>query len=135
MSNAAIYAINPTTGTVVTDGGTVPFTQVVRRFGCALGVDNNNVVLKDRGYYYVDADITAVATAVGDIVVSLYQDGVVVPGAVYTSSVAAIGDVVTIPVSAIVRKTGCECNNSVLTVVVSGQGVTLDTATIAVIKA
>lgn len=96
---------------VVNPGG------IVRRFGCNLGVSGDAVRLEGRGYYDVDANLTLVPAAAGVVTVSLYQDGVAVPGASQSAVASAAGDAVPVNVSALVR-VRC-CDPSVLTIVVS----------------
>lgn len=133
MSKSAIYATN-TTSTSVASGGTVPLSTVNRRFGCSVGLQNNAITLKERGYYNVDVNFTAVATATGSATLTLYQDGQAIPGAETTVTVGTVGDSISLPINALVRMTGCCCNTSALTLVVSGQSLTVTNVGIVVDK-
>lgn len=133
MSKSAIYATDTSSNSVAI-GGVVPISTVGRRFGCSVGLQNNGVVLKERGYYDVDVNLTATSTVASTATVSLYQDGQPISGASATVTVGTVGDVISLPLSALVRVTGCCCNTSVLTLVVSGQALTVTNASIKVEK-
>lgn len=103
---SGIYVVNTTTGTSIGIGGTYVPTTVIRRYGkyCQLG--GNGVSIGNcaggAGYYDVDASVqgaTALATA------------------------TAAGDIVTLPISALVRL-NCDCDTANLTIVIGGQVVT-----------
>lgn len=119
--SSAIYTANTASQTIsLTAGQPTAVVQpgtVIRRFGCNLGISGNGVRLEGRGYYDVDANLTLVPAAVGVVTVSLYQDGVAIPGASQSVVVSVAGNTVPINVSAIVR-VRC-CDPSVLTLVVS----------------
>lgn len=119
---SGIYAVNTTVGTAIALGSVYPATSIIRRYGQYVDIANGGILLKGAGYYDVDIVANATATAIGNIVATLYQDGVAVPGATVTVTATAIGDEVSLPISALVRVVGC-CTNSVLTVVISGQAV------------
>ena len=122
---SGIYVVNTTTGTSIGIGGTYVPSTVIRRYGkyCQLG--GNGVSIGNcaggAGYYDVDASVSVAATAVGEVTATLYKDGAPVQGA--TASATAIGDVVTLPISALVRL-NCDCDTANLTIVIGGQAVT-----------
>ena len=122
--NSALYAANTTTGTPVAAGGTVPLTQVVRRFGCGAVLNGDAVTVKGRGYYDIDATVSVAATAAGAVTVSLLKDGQQVPGAPATVTAKAAGDIVTLPISAMVKVFCCAEDRANLTLVVTDQAVT-----------
>lgn len=130
---SGIYAVNTTVGTAIALDSVYPVTNIVRRYGQYVDMVNGGVLLKGAGYYDVDVVANATATAIGNIVATLYQDGVAVPGATITATATAIGDEVVLPISALVRVVGC-CNTSVLTVVISGQAVDTNNLTMNVEK-
>lgn len=120
---SALYAINTTVGTAIPDGAIYSPNRVVRRFGPAIRLDDNGIILDSAGYYKVSAIATVTATAVGNITATLYKDGIAVPGATTTVTATAIGDEISLPISALVRVL-CNCQLSTLTVVISGQATT-----------
>ena len=84
---------------------------------------NNAMELNGQGYYDVAITATVIGTAVGNVTMTVYQDGAAVPGMNASQTVKAIGDIVTLGTSGIVRLY-CGKNSSTLTVVIGGQAVT-----------
>lgn len=119
---AGIYAVNTTEGTSVAIGGTLPLGNIIRRYGQNINLGGNGLSLTGGGYYDVDANVTVTATAAGTVSAALYLNGVEVPGAISTVTAAA-DDIVTLPVSALVRLNGCNAEGA-LTLVIGGQAVT-----------
>ena len=136
---SAIYAADPS-GTVLTlstaTGTVIPLGTTVRRFGCNAVLSGNGVLLNGQGYFNVDASVTFTPTAAGTYTVTLFKDGVAVPGATQTITAAAAG---TVPVNipAIVRNQCCD-STSTLTIVVTSATVpatvTIDNAAVVVTK-
>lgn len=124
---SGIYVVNTTTGTAIAIGGTYVPSTVIRRYGkyCQLG--GNGVSIGNcaggAGYYDIDANVSVAATAVGEVTATLYKDGAPVQGATASATATAIGDVVTLPISALVRL-NCDCDTANLTIVIGGQAVT-----------
>lgn len=124
---SGIYVVNTTTGTAIAIDGTYVPSTIIRRYGkyCQLG--GNGVSIGNcqggAGYYDVDASVSVVATAVGEVTATLYKDGAPVQGATASATATAIGDVVTLPISALVRL-NCDCDTANLTIVIGGQAVT-----------
>lgn len=75
------------------------------------------------GYYDVDASVSVAATAVGNVTATLYKDGTPVQGATASATATAIGDIVTLPITALVRL-NCDCDTANLMIVIGGQAVT-----------
>lgn len=136
---SAIYAADPS-GTVLTlstaTGTVIPLGTTVRRFGCNAVLSGNGVLLNGQGYFNVDASVTFTPTAAGTYTVTLFKDGVAVPGATQTITAAAAG---TVPVNipAIVRNQCCD-STSTLTIVVTSATVpatvTIDNTAVVVTK-
>lgn len=124
MANSVLYATN--SGSVsLSNGAVYSPSSITRRCGAGIDLGNNGVILKANGYYDVDVIATVSGgTATTNVVATLKQDGVAVPGGTVTTTVVAANDEVTLPISAIVRKTKCACQESVLTVEISGQATT-----------
>lgn len=110
MSKSAIYTSNTTTQALAI-GSAIDPGNVVRRFGCNVNLLGNSIAVVGAGYYSVDGQFTITATNAGTATITLLRDGVAVPGAVASASVAA-GDVVTVGINALVREYGCCANNS-----------------------
>lgn len=132
MSKSAIYAINTTTGTAVAVGGVLPLNTINRRFGCAVDLSSNGILIREAGYYDVDAIATVTATAVGNVSAYLAQDGVEVAGTRVTVTAQVIGDEVILPISALVRV--LPCNTDTLTIVIVDNAITTVRNAIEVVK-
>lgn len=134
MSKAAIYTVNQ--GAVaVAAGGIIPLGSINRRFGCkcnnALNLNGNGITINEAGYYDVDISVTATATAAGNVTVTLFKDGVAVPGATATATAAANGTVA-LPIAPLVRQM---CGSgSTLTLVLTGTAATINNVAFKVIK-
>lgn len=101
MSKSVIYSAL-TTPTAVAVGEVIPLGPIVRRYGC-INQSGNVINIAERGYYSVDVSVTAEATAVGDITITLIDDGVPVTGATASVTAAAVGDLVNLDIAAVVR--------------------------------
>ena len=92
---SAIYAADPS-GTVLTlstaTGTVIPLGTTIRRFGCNAVLSGNGVLLNGQGYFNVDASVTFTPTAAGTYTVTLFKDGVAVPGATQTITAAIVRD-------------------------------------------
>lgn len=109
MSKSAIYTANIGTQDVALNGQINPGT-VIRRFGCNCHLSGSAINITGAGYYDVDANFTLTPTAAGDVTITLYKDGVAVPGATATITAAA-GDTVNLKINALVREF-CPCGDS-----------------------
>lgn len=124
---SGIYVVNTTTGTSIGIDGTYVPSTVIRRYGkyCQLG--GNGITIGNcaggAGYYDAEATVSVVASAAGNITATLYKDGAPVQGATALATAAAAGDIVTLPISALVRL-NCDCDTANLTIVIGGQVVT-----------
>lgn len=121
MSKSAIYTANtsPATITLTTaqPTATLSLGTVIRRFGCNVQLSGNGILLDGQGYYDVDASVTITPVAAGNYTVSLFADGVVVPGATQTVTAAAAATV-NFNIPALVRLQCCD-SSATLTLVLS----------------
>lgn len=122
MSKSLIYTANNTAAALAV-GDTIPLGSIIRRYGCDVVLNGNAITLNDSGYYEVNVSATLDATAAGPVTVTVFQDGVAVPGATGTAVAGAAGDSVAIPITAIVRV--FRCNTSNLTLVISDGAATV----------
>lgn len=122
MSKSLIQTVNPNVQTVADDGAVSPGT-VVRRFGCNCRLSGNAHELVGNGYYALDGMITAVAAAATPVTVTLYADGVAIPGMTASVTPGAAGDVVTLPLINTVRVCG-NCATTVTCVITGATSVT-----------
>ena len=118
MARNLIYTVN-STGAAAPIGSTVPVGSIIRRYGKCISADGESIVLLEPGYYLVTMTATATAAAVGNVELGIQQDGVAVPGATATETVATAGtEYVNLSFVPAVR-VRC-CGNARLTVVVAG---------------
>ena len=118
MARNLIYTVN-TTGAAAPIGSTVPVGSIIRRYGKCISADGESIVLLEPGYYLVTMTATATAAAVGNVELGIQQEGVAVPGATATETVATAGtEYVNLSFAPAVR-VRC-CGNARLTVVVAG---------------
>lgn len=113
MSAGYLYSVNPAAQAIAV-GGTINMGSPVRRFGCIketstpyATTNGANTVLSSRGccpsYFNISADFVVTPTAAGTVTVTAFQDGVAIPGAVATATVAAAATTVTLPLDFGVR--------------------------------
>lgn len=119
MSKSAIYVVNDRVQ-LVQENGLIDLGSVIRRFGCNCHLNNNGINIAGAGYYNVKASFTVAPSAEGEVTITMYKDGVIVPGATATETVAAAGDNANLTIVALVREY-CPCcdNSSNLTFVLS----------------
>lgn len=134
MSKTAIYTVNQGAVSVAV-GGIIPLGSINRRFGCkcnnALDLNGNGITINEAGYYDVDISVTATATAAGNVTVTLFKDGVAVPGATATATAAASGTVA-LPITPLVRQM---CGSgSTLTLVLTGTAATINNVSVKIIR-
>lgn len=132
MSKSLIYTALETP-TAVAAGGVVPLGNIVRRYGCNCNLNGSGITVNGQGYYKVDWSVQATPTAAGTVTVTLYKDGVPVPGSVASATTAAAGATVTLAAPAAVRLGRCD-SGSVLTLVLSGAASTVNSAAVLVEK-
>ena len=114
----ALYAYNAASQDVAT-GGTVALASSVR-CGCGASVADGGVRLNvGGGWYRVDVSVTGTLDAAGDVEVSAQVDGVDVPGATASETVAAAGDYASLSMTFLVHAGGCCCNSRPLVTVVN----------------
>lgn len=130
MSKSILYAVNSNTQATSATGSVVNFGSVVRRYGCNLKLSDGNAVINGAGYYDIDTNFTITPLSTGTLTISLFKNGVAIPGAVATLSTT--GSTIAVSIPAIVRETCC-CEEPI-TVLFSGVATNVTNATIAVTK-
>lgn len=134
MSRSLAYAAN-TQDQVIGAGGVINFGTAIRRYGCNCNISGGNATVKGNGYYTLSAAVTLLATAAGTTVITLYKNGVAIPGATASATLVA-GNVYQLNIpAAVTRETGCGCADvSTITAVVSGTGFTATNVAVTVVK-
>ena len=132
-----ISSYNVTTQNVVTNG-TLTFTTDRILTGCTATRDGSTFQLNKPGYYYVTFNASGAATSVvGDIVVALVNNGVVVPGATATVSPTVINSTRNLAFSTIIKVPPSCCaidNTANLTIVNTGVAATFTNVNINITK-
>lgn len=120
---SAIYTAN-TASTAVAVNGVVPLGSVIRRFGCAVSSSGNAINLNERGYYNIDISATFTASAAGNVTLTVFQNGVAIPGATATTTITTDAtQVASLSIPAVARVLD-SCSTSAITVVLTGTAAT-----------
>lgn len=120
MGKALLQTANQSAQAVAV-GSVLSLGQTLRRYGCNCRLNGNAVELVGEGYYVIDVAVTAVPTAVGDVSVAVYENGILVPSAIATASVTTVGNSVTLPIVTTIRQ-GCCCDGADSITVVLTEG-------------
>ena len=107
--------------------------------GCTVGhvAGTSAFTLTKPGYYYVSFNTTFTSQTTGDVTVQLLKDGVAVPGATGTQTIATAGDISSVAFATIVKVLPSCCaidNTATLTFTVSGLGVDATVAAVNITK-
>ena len=132
MSKASIYIVNATP-TTVAPGNVIPLGNTVRRFGCNIAQDGNTITLKGKGYFVVNANVTATPTAAGNVGITMLKNGVAVIGANGVNSVSAVGNSANVSITAIIRNM-CDCDSSIISFVLDTTESSVDNVAISICK-
>ena len=130
MSKSVLYAANSSTQSVST-GSVVNFGSIVRRYGRNCDLQNGTAIVRGEGYYSVDCNFTFATAAAGTVLVTLYKNGLAIPGATTSFSTTANAETNSVTIPAMFRH-GC-CAETSITAVVTGTA-TLNSASIRVVK-
>lgn len=131
MSKSAIYTTN-TSSPAVAVGGIIPVGVTTRRYGCNVSQDGNTITLTGRGYYLISASATVAPDAAGTVSLTAQKDGVAIIGAT-ASETAAADATVSVGLTSIVRNV-CDCDSSILSLVLGGVASTISNLAVSVVK-
>ena len=134
MSKSAIYTANTSAQNVAVNGVINPGT-VIRRYGPNVALSGDAIQIDGAGYYDIDASITAAPTSAGNVTITVFKDGVTIPGATATQSTSVANNPVNISLSSLVREF-CSCCDGLsnLTFVLSGTAAAITNVAIVVEK-
>lgn len=134
MSKSVIYTANSSAQNVAVNGVINPGT-IIRRFGPNLGLSGDAIQIDGAGYYDIDASITAAPTAAGNVTITIFKDGVAIPGATATQSTTAANNPINLSISSLVREF-CPCCSGLsnLTFVLTGTAASVTNVAIVVEK-
>lgn len=136
MSAGYLYSANTTAQTLAV-GATINIGSNIRRYGCVpktktpyATTNGTTTVLSSCGncptYFDVDATFVTTPTADGTVTITAFQDGVAIPGATASATVAA-ATTVTIPLSFGVRLNS-GVTSSTITYVLTGSAASITNA-------
>lgn len=112
---SALYCVNTSNPTLLQDAS-IPIGTIIRRFGRNINVNGSGILIQGPGYYDVNASFTVEPETVGTVTIQLYQNGVAIPGAFASATVAAIDTAVNLSFPAIIRLQGCNyCDQEAVT--------------------
>lgn len=127
---AMIYAVNPASQ-VLAAGDTISFGGVARREGSVYSVDGGSITVRRKpGLHDISANFTVLAGGTGIGTITLYKDGVMIPGA-KTSFTAANASTYSISIADVVTRMSC-CGEGVISAVLTGIPGTVSNATMTV---
>ena len=118
MSRALLQTVNPSVQAIEVNGIISPGT-VVRRYGCNIQLSGNGQEISGEGYYKLLGTVTVEPTTIGNVSVSLLENGVQIPGAISSGYAAAADAPVTLPIVCTVRKQCCGSGVSSITCVLT----------------
>lgn len=127
---STLYMANTQTQ-VLAANSVISFGTIIRRYGQNITGTDSTVEVTGQGYFDVDANFSILGTGTGTAIITLYKDGVAIPGATATITTAdTVRNQVSIP--CLIREKCC-CASSI-TAVLSGTGATITNAAIVVEK-
>lgn len=134
MSKSVIYTANTSAQNVAVNGIINPGT-IIRRFGPNLGLSGNAIQIDGAGYYNIEASITAAPTAAGNVTITVFKDGIAIPGATATQSTTTANNPVNLSISSVVREF-CPCCDGLsnLTFVLTGTAAAVSNIAVVVEK-
>ena len=122
MSRSLIQVANPSTQAVAVNS-IIPLGSVQRRFGCNLRMSGNAIECSGEGYYTIDGNVTVEPTVAGTVTVGVFVNGVQLPGAIASGSVATAGNPITLPVESTIRQACCcDSADNITLVLIEGAG-------------
>lgn len=128
---ALIYTVMDSPSPVLA-GGTIPGGTIVRRYGAATQ-SGNGVVVYETGYYNVDVNVVYTPVTTGVNTISLYDNGVEIPGALATVyGTANIPQQVTL--HAMIRVIRCGEPHTITTVSAAAATIGLETVRVEKVK-
>ena len=117
MSKAILYVANTGIQNVPVNG-VISLGSTIRRFGCGATLNGTGISITEPGYYAVNVSVTVAPTAAGDVTVTLLNNGVAVPGATASETVAAADDYANLSFESVIR-TFCNATTGSLTLLLA----------------
>lgn len=111
MSQCIIQTLN-SNNQVLTENSLIGLGTTTNRYGCGLNQNGNGIEIGGANYFEIKATAIVTPTAEGNVTITMQRNGVAVPGALATATVAGAGDTVTLPIDFIIRRP-CACCNDI----------------------
>lgn len=138
MSKSAIQILNNTSQAFI-ENGDISLGNIIYRFGPNLGINGNALSIIGAGYYSISVSATILPSEAGQVTLSLYRNGVLIPGASATTNAASTTVPMTITLPSIIVKEnyngGCPCEqipDSITLVATTGAGTAITVVTQAI---
>lgn len=127
------------TSVAVASSEAIPFVNNRYVVGCGTShaAGSPAIVLRKPGYYLVNFNGVLSAASTGTVSAQLYDNGVAVPGATSSATIATAGDLTNISFSSVIKVLeSCACvdNTTNLTIVNTGLASTYSNAEISVVR-
>ena len=111
MSKSLIQTTNQSVQNVSV-GNIIDLGSVQRRYGPNLKLSGSNAIeIIGEGYYTITASISVAPTAIGEVSIGAYVNGVQLPGAIAVGSVSTADNSTCLTIIGTVRK-GCCCEGA-----------------------
>ena len=110
----------------------MPLGGITRRFGNAIRVEGNTIVLREPGYYEISVSDTVQPSAAAAISLTVYENGTPLAGAATTATPETASDNTPLHISAAVVRVYCHTTKTITTVL-SAAG-TVARAAVTVVK-
>ena len=111
---------NNTNTQLVDPGDVIALGMATHYKNCDTRLNGNSIIVNGNGLYRITGYATCESVGAGTASVSIYRDGVLIPGAVSEDTVAAGVDV-TLPIHTVIKMKGCCCEDpAIITAVWSG---------------
>ena len=122
MAKSLIQTANQSPQAVAANG-IIGLGSTQRRYGCDLRLSGNSVEVGGTGYFKIDGAVSVSSTEAGAVTVAVYDNGIQIPGAIAYGEVTTVGNSVTLPIVATIRR-GCCCESvdNLTLVLVEGPG-------------
>lgn len=144
MSCKSMISTVNSASTAVTVGSTIPLGSITRRFGnkkgcpCVPALDlsgSNSIIVRESGYYDIDVTSTFTVPIAGNVTISVFINGVAVPGLTATTTVTTEStQISTLNINAPDILVQCSSVPATITIVLSGVAATFSNISVSVKK-
>lgn len=120
-----LYTVN-TNPQLLATNQIISVGTTVKRSGCTVKQNGDSISIDGAGLYRIGGAITCKPTASGLLSATVYRDGQPLAGTTFSAN-AATGNLVTIPILAVIKLKGCCCDEpTIISIVFSGVAGTVE---------